>query len=387
MSDDDSSQRTEQPTARRLRRARDEGQVARSVELSAAAVTLAATTMFFMMGGTLITSLAGYFSAGFTFDRKLMETPALLPAVFASQLTHAFMLLLPVMLVVLVVAVLSAGATGGYIFSIDALMPKFSKLSPMSGFKRMFGPTAAVELLKSLLKVSIVSVVLWMQVEKHSEELLLLGSMSLKPGLSLAGSLISEAALWLTFSLVFIALIDVPYQRYTYNKRLRMTKQEIKDEMKDTEGRPEVKAQIRRRQREVANVRMMQKVKEADVIITNPEHFAVALSYDPTSDGAPILLAKGADHMALRIRTEAKNHSVEIFAAPELARALYFTTNLDQPIPDALYFAVAQVIAYVFGLGQVQPGMAPMARPAPKVPASMLFDTDGHLVSKQGASP
>jgi len=381
MSDDDSSQRTEQPTARRLRRARDEGQVARSVELSAAAVTVSATLMFFMMGGAWLNSLANYFAAGFTFDRKLLETPALLPAAFASQLTHAFMLLLPVLLVVLVVAVLAAGATGGYLFSLDSVLPKASKLNPITGLKRMFGPTAAVELLKALLKVSIVSVVLLLLVDRHSAELLMLGSMALKPALALAGSLISESALWLTFSLVFIAMIDVPYQRFTFMKRMRMTKQEIMDEMKDMEGRPEVKAQIRRRQREVANARMMQKVKEADVIITNPEHFAVALSYDPSSDGAPILLAKGADHMALRIRTEANNHGIEIFAAPELARALYFTTNLEQSIPDALYFAVAQVIAYVFGLGQVQPGIAPMARPVPKIPASMLFDADGHHVS------
>ena len=381
MSDDDSSQRTEQPTARRLRRARDEGQVARSVELSAAAVTLSATLMFFMMGGAWLNSLSNYFAAGFTFDRKLLETPALLPAAFASQLTHAFMLLLPVLLVVLVVAVLAAGATGGYLFSLDSVLPKASKLNPITGLKRMFGPTAAVELLKALLKVSIVSVVLLLLVDRHSAELLMLGSMALKPALALAGSLISESALWLTFSLVFIAMIDVPYQRFTFMKRMRMTKQEIMDEMKDMEGRPEVKAQIRRRQREVANARMMQKVKEADVIITNPEHFAVALSYDPSSDGAPILLAKGADHMALRIRTEANNHGIEIFAAPELARALYFTTNLEQAIPDALYFAVAQVIAYVFGLGQVQPGIAPMARPVPKIPASMLFDSDGHHLS------
>ena len=386
MSDDDSSQRTEQPTARRLRRARDEGQVARSVELSAAAVTVSATLMFFMMGGAWLNSLANYFAAGFTFDRKLLETPALLPAAFASQLTHAFMLLLPVLLVVLVVAVLAAGATGGYLFSLDSVLPKASKLNPITGLKRMFGPTAAVELLKALLKVSIVSVVLLLLVDRHSAELLMLGSMALKPALALAGSLISESALWLTFSLVFIAMIDVPYQRFTFMKRMRMTKQEIKDEMKDMEGRPEVKAQIRRRQREVANARMMQKVKEADVIITNPEHFAVALSYDPSSDGAPILLAKGADHMALRIRTEANNHGIEIFAAPELARALYFTTDLEQSIPDALYFAVAQVIAYVFGLGQVQPGIAPMARPVPKIPASMLFDSDGHHLSTQEPS-
>jgi flagellar biosynthetic protein FlhB len=160
-----------------------------------------------------------------------------------------------------------------------------------------------------------------------------------------------------------------------------MTKQEVKDEMKDMEGRPEVKQQIRRRQREMANNRMIQKVKDADVIITNPEHFAVALSYDPTGDGAPVLLAKGSDHMAARIREEAQKHGVEMFAAPPLARALYFSTEVDHPVPEALYLAVAQVIAYVFSLADVTPGIAPMSKPQPKVPSSMLFDADGKLMT------
>jgi flagellar biosynthetic protein FlhB len=377
---EDSSQKTEEPTARRLKRARDEGQVARSVELSAAAVMFTATLILFTMGGAWLKLLSTYFAAGFTFDRKVLETPALLPAAFATQLTHAFLLVLPVMLVTLGVAILTSGAVGGYLFSLGSVLPKFSKLSPVSGMKRMFGANAVVELIKAVLKFFIVTTVLVFLINYHFSELLLLGSMGLKPGLALAGSLIAESALWLTFSLVFIAMIDVPYQRYTFTKRMRMTKQEIRDEMKDMEGQPEVKAQIRRRQREVANSRMMQNVKDADVIITNPEHFAIALSYDPTSDGAPILIAKGADHMAARIREEAKNNSIEIFSAPQLARALYFTTNVDQPIPDALYYAVAQVIAYVFSLGQVRPGIPSMVRPQPKIPESMMFDANGKLI-------
>lgn len=377
---EDGSQKTEEPTARRLKRARDEGQVARSVELSAAAVMLTATLMLFTLGGAWVKLLSSYFAAGFTFDRKVLETPALLPAAFATQLTHAFLLVLPVMLLTLGVAILASGAVGGYLFSLSSVLPKFSKLSPVSGLKRMFGPNAVIELVKAILKFFIVTSVLILLINYHFSELLLLGTMGLKPGLALAGSLIAESALWLTFSLVFIAMIDVPYQRYSFMKRMRMTKQEIRDEMKDMEGQPEVKAQIRRRQREVANSRMMQNVKDADVIITNPEHFAIALSYDPTSDGAPILVAKGADHMAARIREEAKNHSIEIFSAPQLARALYFTTNVDQPIPDALYYAVAQVIAYVFSLGQVRPGIPSMVRPQPKIPESMMFDADGKLI-------
>jgi len=206
--------------------------------------------------------------------------------------------------------------------------------------------------------------------------------MGLEPALAAAGGMIGESALWLSLSLLVIALLDAPYQRYAFTKRMRMTKQEIKDEMKDMEGRPEVKQQIRQRQREMANNKMIQKVKDADVVITNPEHFAVALSYDPTGDGAPILLAKGSDHMAARIREEAHKHNVEMFAAPPLARALYFSTEVNYPVPESLYLAVAQVIAYVFSLADVRPGVEPMPKPNPKVPASMQFDTNGKIVPK-----
>ena len=383
---EDSAERTEEPTARRLKRARDEGQVARSQELPAAGVMIGAVLMLISLGGVWFHQLSVYFAAGFTLDRKFLDTPALLPMAFATQAMHGFLLVLPLMLVTVVVAILASGATGGFLFSWSAILPKFSKLDPIAGIQRIFGSHAAVELIKSVLKFTLIAVVLVMLLDRHFAALLSLGGMGLEPALALAGSLVSESVLWLTLSLVLIALIDAPYQRYSFMKRMRMSKQEIRDEHKDMEGRPEVKAQIRRRQREVATVRMMQKVKDADVIITNPEHFAIALSYDPTADGAPILLAKGADFVAARIREEAKTNHIEIFQAPELARALYFTTELDQPIPEALYFAVAQVIAYVFSLAQVQPGVDPMARPKPKIPTTMLFDADGKQLSPEAAA-
>jgi flagellar biosynthetic protein FlhB len=285
-------------------------------------------------------------------------------------------------MVTAVLAVLSSGATGGYLFSLKSILPNFGKLSPLSGFKRMFGTHAAVELLKAILKFTLVALVLWSLVSRQMDQMMQLGQMAVEPALAAAGWMIGESALWLSLSLMIIALIDAPYQKYSFIKRMRMTKQEIKDEMKDMEGRPEVKQQIRQRQREMANNKMIQKVKDADVVITNPEHFAVALSYDPTGDGAPILLAKGSDHMAARIREEALKHDVEMFAAPPLARALYFSTEVDYPVPESLYLAVAQVIAYVFSLADVRPGIEPMAKPNPKVPASMQFDTNGKIVSK-----
>ena len=383
MAEHSGSEATEEPTARKLRNARDDGQVARSVELPAAAVTIGAILVLYMVGSTLVSRIANLFAQGFRFDRKTLDNPDLLATTFAHQIGESFLLIVPVMLVTAVVAVLASGATGGYLFSIKSVMPKFSKLSPMSGFGRMFGSRAAVELLKSVLKFTLVASVLWLLVTRQIDALMQLGQMGLEPALAAAGAMIGESALWLSLSLLVIALIDAPYQRSSFIKRMRRTKQDITDEMKDMEGRAEVKAQIRQRQREMANARMIQKVKDADVVITNPEHFAVALSYDPTGDGAPLLLAKGSDHMAARIREEAQKNGVEIFAAAPLARALYYSTKLDHPVPEALYLAVAQVIAYVFSLADVRPGVESMRKPNPKLPASMQFDANGNLQNSQ----
>jgi flagellar biosynthetic protein FlhB len=335
----------------------------------------------FMMGGYWMKQMAEVFASGFKFDRKTLDNPYLMVTSFAQQIGDSFLLIVPVLLVTAVLAILSSGATGGYLFSLKSILPKFSKLSLISGFGRMFGAHAAVELLKAILKFTLVATVLWALVSRQMDQMMQLGQMAIEPALAAAGWMIGESALWLSLSLLVIALIDAPYQKYAFIKRMRMTKQEVKDEMKDMEGQPEVKQQIRRRQREMANNRMIDKVKDADVIITNPEHFAVALSYDPTGDGAPLVLAKGSDFMATRIREEAQKHGVEMFAAPPLARALYFSTEVDHPVPETLYLAVAQVIAYVFSLADVQPGVAPMLKPKPKVPASMMFDANGKLMT------
>ncbi len=376
---EDSSQRTEQPTARRLRKAQEEGDVVRSVELPAAAVMISAAIVIALMGAWWTSRFARQMEAGFTFDRRTLEAPLLMPSTFFYAIAEGLLVVLPLMLVTVVIAIAASGVAGGFHFSAKAFMPRWSKLSPINGFKRMLGTHALVELLKAIGKFSVVSLVLWWLIDRYLVDLMRVANMGLEPALGQAGQMIMQSALWLTLSLVVIALIDAPYQRWSYFKKLRMTKQEVKDEFKELEGRPEVKQQIRRRQREMANARMISKIKDADVVITNPEHFAVALAYDPTSDGAPILLAKGADHIAARIREEARLHGVETFSSPQLARALYFTTEVDHPIPEALYHAVAPVIAYVFSLAQVRPGVEPMARPTPKVPPSMRFDADGRL--------
>ncbi len=341
---------------------------------------IGAVTTMVLMGGWLITSLTAVFKAGFVFDNKTLLSPDLLPLTFGSQAVQAYLVVVPVFIVTIVLAILASGATGGYLFSLKSIAPKASKINPLEGFKRMFGIKALVELTKALLKFSLVTGVLALMININLEALVQIGRMPLEPALHAAGEMVVKSALYVTLSLIVIAGIDVPWQKHEFMKRMRMTKQEIKDEYKDIEGRPEVKAQIRRRQREMSNQRMMANVKDADVVITNPSHFAVALAYDPTGDGAPTLVAKGADLIATRIREEANTHGVHIFEAPPLARALYYTTEVDRSIPEGLYVAVAQVIAYVFSLGAVTPGKPGMARPNPEVPADMHFDENGRLI-------
>ena len=379
MSQSGDQEKTEEPTSRKLEKAREEGQVARSTELPAASVTIAALGMLYLTGDSLIHKMAEAFVSGFNFDRKLVHSPNLLPAIFGHEVLECFILVAPLMLLTITIAIASSGATGGFLFSTKALAPKASKLNPLNGLKRMFGTKALVELVKALLKFTLVAgVVTWVLYDNVST-LNNIGKMAFEPAMAVAGELLAKSALIMACALILIAAIDVPFQRWEFMKSMRMSIQDIKDEMKDMEGRPEVKAQIRRRQREMSNRRMIDNVKDADVVITNPEHFAVALSYDPNGDSAPVLLAKGTDEVAARIRAEAEKHGIEIFRAPPLARALYFTTDLDQPVPEDLYYAVAQVIAYVFNLASIRPGAPPLQRPQPKVPKNMQFDSNGQL--------
>ena len=378
--------KTEDPTAQKLKKARDDGQVARSMELPAAVIVIGSFAVLMVTGGWVITRLSAVFAQGFVFDRQLIEKPLLLPAHFGEHLVSAFMLVMPVILFTMVAAVIASGLTGGYLFSLGAVMPKGSKLNLISGLKRIFGTHALVELGKAILKFVLVSTVLWWSLMANMDSLVRIGQMGLEPALDAAGKMILQSGLWVALSLAVIAMIDVPWQKHSFTKRMRMSKQEVKDEYKQMEGSPEVKAQIRRRQREMANSRMMDRVKDADVVITNPEHFAVALEYDPTGDGAPIMVAKGSDHMAALIRAEAKNHGIHIFEAAPLARAIYFTTEVERQVPEDLYHAVAQVIAYVFSLEAASPLNPPRPRPQVTVPPSMLFSPDGKRDPAPGAT-
>ncbi|NBW68263.1 MAG: flagellar biosynthesis protein FlhB [Betaproteobacteria bacterium] len=381
MAEESGQDKTEEPTAQRLSKAREEGQIARSQELAPAAMMVMATLFFTMMGQYIFNSMGNLFKSQLQFDRKISDKAELLPAIFGSAIVDGFVIVLPLIAILAVVAALSTTLSGGFIFSPKLALPNFGKLNPMSGLKRMFGTDALIQLGKSIAKFLVVGAILLVSVMNNLNDLTNISQMDLGQAVKVAGTIIVDSCFWLSLGLVLVALVDVPLQRHQLNNKLKMTKQEVKDEMKNSEGNPEVKGQIRRRQREILNNKMMTKVKDADVVITNPTHFAVALSYDPNGDGAPILVAKGDDGLAARIRDEATKHGVYLFEAPLLARALYFTTKLDHPIPEALYHAVAQVIAFVFSLNQSYGRGQEVIKPDPKIPDEMKFDANGALMN------
>lgn len=372
-------EKTEEPTARRLDKAREDGEVPRSQELGVAGVMITSMAALYLMGGWLIGHLADLFASGFVIERRDIYSENLGMTQFAEIGQESFLLIVPLLILTFVVAILASSAMGGLNFAWKAVQPKASKLNPLNGFKRMFGLKALVELVKSILKFLLVAGVLAYFVYDFSDELVALSGMAIEPALVAAAEMIGLTVLVVTATLVFVAAIDVPYQSFEFTKRMRMTKQEVKDEFKDVEGQPEVKQKIRQKQREMAEQRMMQQIQDADVVITNPEHFAVALVYDPESDGAPIVIAKGIDHLALRIRNEAKEHGIVQVEIPPLARALYFTTEVDTTIPEELYYAVAQVIAYVFSLASMRRDGQTATKPDPEIPNGFRFDQDGNV--------
>jgi flagellar biosynthetic protein FlhB len=288
----------------------------------------------------------------FTLSREeIFDTTKLLEIAGGAVVNLLFPLLL-ILVTLFVAAVIGAAGVGGINFSMQAAMPKASKLNPLSGIKRMFGMQSWVELIKSILKVALVSGMAIYLIQASQGDLMQL-SMDVYPqNIFHALDILLNFILLISCSLLIVVAIDIPFQIWQHADQLKMTKQEVKDEYKDTEGKPEVKGRIRMLQREAAQRRMMADVPQADVIVTNPEHFSVALRYKQDQDKAPVVVAKGVDHMAMKIREVAREHDIYIVPAPPLARALYHTTELEQQIPDGLFTAVAQVLAYVFQLKQ-----------------------------------
>ena len=374
---DDGQEKTEEPTGKRLSKARDEGQIARSTEINIAASVISVALFLFLFGNSLLGNVANVFAKGLVFDAQSVLEPQVAAGRLDDAMLEVFFAILPLLLLSASVVVVCSGLIGGYNFSWKALQPKASKFNPIAGLKRMFGTRSLVELAKAIAKFALVGGVAYILITSSISEFSEISRMAFEPGISASASLVTTAFLVAATTLIIIALIDAPYQAYKHNQQLKMTKKEVKDERKDAETSPEVKQRIRQKQREVSAARMLEAIAEADVVITNPEHFAVALAYDPSSDDPPKVVAKGADLMAQRIRDRAGEEGVPLFQSPVLARALFFTTELDAFIPEPLFEAVAQVIAYIFNINSINRANMTRSKPIPRVPDDMIFDSDG----------
>ncbi len=360
-------ERTEKPTPKRLREAREKGQVPRSRELNTLAVLMAGAGALLLLGGTMVRDLAAILRAGFDLERETVMDPAHVPAMLARLAGEGMLLMVPLLGVLLLAALTAPVSLGGWTFSTRAMAFRLEKLDPIRGMGRIFSLRGLMELGKTLAKFLLVAVasgfILWSELE----EIRALDRESLEQALAHAGTLCLWSFLLISAVLALVALVDVPFQLWQHTRQLRMTHKEIKDEHKETEGSPEVKGRIRAIQREMAQRRMMQKVPEADVVVTNPTHYAVALKYEREGASAPRVVAKGADLVAFEIRRIAEASGVPVVSAPPLARALHALVDLDREIPAELYVAVAHVLAYVYQLDAARRE----GRPAPPPPSDL----------------
>jgi len=361
-------ERTEEPSQRRLEEARKRGQVPRSRELTNFATMIGGSAALVATGGALTARVSQMVRSGLSIDPQSLYDPSTMMSALGSACMSALAVLLPIFGTVIGLVLLASVAMGGWNFSMEALVPDFTRLSPLAGVKRVFGLRGATELGKALLKCAVVGGVCAAIVSWTFRDVLALAHMEPRAAIGRGAGLMSWSFVWLCASLVLIAIVDVPLQLFQFKQGLRMTRQELRDEAKESDGRPETKQRIRRMQQTLARRRMMHKVPTADVVIVNPTHFAVALKYDPKKMRAPRVLAKGADLVAQNIRRIAEEHRVPIFESPKLARALYRSTDLNNEIPAGLYVAVAQVLSYIFRVRALNPtAAARMARPNPQV--------------------
>ena len=350
MAENDAQERTEQATPKRLEDARRKGQIPRSRELSAAAVTLVGGAALYMLGGQITGQMAEMMRRGLALSRdEATDSTFMLPAL-SNAAADGLWLSMPVLGLITLAAIIAPLALGGWSFAGQAMMPQFSRLNPLEGIKRMFAMRSLVELAKAMAKFGVVAVIATIVLWNDAPALMGLGREPLQQAIGHAIQLSGKALLVISAGLLIIAGLDVPYQLWQYAKQMRMSRQEIREEYKESEGSPEVKGRIRQLQQEVARRRMMQEVPKADVIVTNPTHFAVALKYDEKRMRAPIVVAKGVDVIAAKIREVAGENAVPIFEAPPLARVLYRNVDIGDEIPATLYIAVAQILTYVFQL-------------------------------------
>lgn len=354
MAENDDQERTEQATSKRREEAREKGQVARSQEVVSVGILVAGLIFFYFGGSTMLLKTMDLMTAGFREAGHVNLTQDSVSLIMIQYVLKGFSILFPLIVAVLVAAVLGNVLQFGFMFSAEPIQPKIDKISPAKGFKRLFSLRSLAELLKGILKVCIISLVAYIIVRNEFDHLVPLVDQSAWETFTYISGVCFKLLLAMTVVLVLLAALDYAYQRWEYEKSIRMTKQEIKDEYKNTEGDPMIKARIRRIQREMAHKRMMAEVPKADVIITNPTHLAVAIQYSPDKMQAPVVVAKGADFIAEKIRNIAKENDVPIIENKPLAQVLYKMVKVNAMVPESLYKAVAEVLAFVYEQKQIK---------------------------------
>jgi flagellar biosynthetic protein FlhB len=350
MSDESDAEKTEPASQKKIDDARQEGDVPRSRELATFTVLMTSGIGLWVFGSKLVRELSAVLVSGLSLDREQIYNSDVLINRVTTDVGSILLACLPLAIAIMCVALASPLLIGGWLFSSKSFMPNFGKLDPIKGIGNMFSKNALVELFKAIGKTLVVGVVAWFVVMSEKEAVIGLAVEPLLAGSVHLGDLVATAFLYMVGGLGLIAAIDGPYQMWHYADKLKMTRQEMIQESKESDGNPEMKGRIRQMQREMSKRRMMADVPTADVVVTNPTHYAVALKYTDGQGGAPRVVAKGSDEVAAKIRELARENKVALLEAPALARALHKHTEIGDEIPEALYSAVAEVLAYVFQL-------------------------------------
>jgi flagellar biosynthesis protein FlhB len=369
----DAQDRNLPASGRKISKARADGQVARSRDLGHLAALGVGTLLLIGLMPMLVDVLKGLLVSGLRFDARSLEPQDAMMQLVVHQGLQMLMLVLPMGAAVLLAALAANLLSGGWNFTLKPLSPKFSKLNPLEGLPRLLSPTQLVETLKACLLATVLGVIGTLYLRQHWDDFTQLSLQPLPTALASSGELLRGGAVLLLLALAAFALVDVPLQKWRLMKQLKMSHAEVKQEFKEVEGNPEMKGKIKARMRQLANKRMLAAVPEADLVVMNPTHYAVALKYDEATMAAPKVVAKGVDLLALRIRDLAAEHKVPVLEAPPLARALYAHAEVDQEIPTVLFGAVAQVLAWVFQLRQAAASSQALSlvAPQPQVPPEL----------------
>jgi len=343
-------ERTEQPTERRKKDSRKKGQVPRSKELNTMLSLLFGAFGLVIMGGSMSVEFVSLFESALSFDREVAFDDEMIAVRFVGLVVSSLLILTPFLAVMMVGSIVGPIVMGGWSFSLSAMAFKLEKISPAKGIKRVFSAKGLLELFKALFKFVILAATTVFLFGVLLDQILSLSNQAPEKAFAEATTILRWSLVILSFTMILIVVFDVPFELWNHNRQLKMTRREVQDELKESEGRPEVKSRIRTLQRELSQRRMMEAMPTADVVITNPTHFAVALKYEGVAGKAPLVLAKGCDLIALKIRSVAIENDIAIFEAPPLARALYASTEIGHEIPENLYLAVAKVLAYIYQL-------------------------------------